>query len=188
MPALNRRDLFRLGAAGAAAAVASTQQRKDRPNILFLMTDQQRGDCIGADGNRAIKTPNLDRLAAEGARFRCAYSSTPSCTPARAALLTGLSPWHHGMVGYSRVAERYPFEKPRVLSDGFQGACHRPTPPLINARVSAIVQSMLVHRPSHLLKPNYSFCFRAPRDYAAGWGAKPSTLIRSSSFRACARS
>ena len=124
MPALNRRDLFRLGAAGAAAAAATAQQRKDRPNILFLMTDQQRGDCIGADGNRAIKTPNLDRLAAEGARFRCAYSSTPSCTPARAALLTGLSPWHHGMVGYSRVAERYPFEKPRVLRDaGYYAQC-----------------------------------------------------------------
>ncbi len=89
----------------------------DRPNILFLMADQFRGDCLGADGNRVIHTPNLDRLAAEGARFRCAYSCTPSCTPARAALLTGLGPWRNGMLGYSRVGVKYKHEKPRMLHD-----------------------------------------------------------------------
>ncbi|MCL4401798.1 MAG: arylsulfatase [Acidobacteria bacterium] len=88
-----------------------------RPNILFLMTDQHRGDCIAADGNRTIRTPNLDRLAREGARFRCAYSSTPTCTPARSALLTGLSPWHHGMLGMVGMALRYPLEKPQALRD-----------------------------------------------------------------------
>jgi arylsulfatase A-like enzyme len=100
-----------------------------RPNILLLMADQLRGDCVGADGNKDIQTPNLDRLASEGARFRCAYSSTPSCTPARAALLTGLSPWHHGMLGYGRVAEHYPVEMPRSLAQaGYYteviGKCH----------------------------------------------------------------
>jgi arylsulfatase A-like enzyme len=93
------------------------------------MADQLRGDCVGADGNKDIQTPNLDRLASEGARFRCAYSSTPSCTPARAALLTGLSPWHHGMLGYGRVAEHYPVEMPRSLAQaGYYteviGKCH----------------------------------------------------------------
>lgn len=87
------------------------------PNILLLMADQFRADCLGADGNRVIRTPNLDRLAAEGARFTRAYSSTPSCTPARSALLTGLSPWRHGMLGYGRVADRYPREMPRMLRD-----------------------------------------------------------------------
>jgi arylsulfatase A-like enzyme len=82
----------------------------------MLMSDQHRGDCLGADGNRAISTPNLDELASQGARFRHAYSSTPSCTPARAALLTGMSPWRHGMLGYGRVAERYPVEMPRLLA------------------------------------------------------------------------
>lgn len=86
-----------------------------RPNILFLMSDQHRGDCVGADGNKAIRTPNLDRIAREGVLFRCAYTSTPSCTPARAGLLTGLSPWHHGMLGYGRVADAYRNEKPRML-------------------------------------------------------------------------
>lgn len=92
-----------------------------KPNILFIMTDQQRVDVLGADGNKVIKTPNLDRLAAEGARFRCAYSSVPSCTPARATILTGLSPWNHGMLGYNQVARNYKRELPQLLSDaGYQ--------------------------------------------------------------------
>ncbi len=94
---------------------AATHQQK--PNILFLMTDQQRGDCLGCAGNSVIKTPHLDSIAKEGVFFSNAYSSTPSCTPARSAILTGLSPWHHGMIGYGRIAGKYPFELPRALRD-----------------------------------------------------------------------
>ncbi|HUT33660.1 MAG TPA: arylsulfatase [Planctomycetota bacterium] len=100
-----------------AIAAEGTKPARKRPNILFLMTDQQRGDCIGADGNRAIRTPHLDRIANEGVLFRCAYTSVPSCTPARAGLLTGLSPWRHGMLGYGRVADAYPNEKPKMLRE-----------------------------------------------------------------------
>ncbi len=99
------------------ASPVFAQTRPAPPNILFLMADQLRGDCIGADGNRVIRTPNLDRLCAEGARFRCAYSSTPSCTPARGALLTGLSPWRHGQIGYGHVALEYRREMPGMLRD-----------------------------------------------------------------------
>jgi len=85
------------------------------------MDDQHRADCLGAEGNPAAHTPVLDQLASEGARFTNAYSSTPSCTPARAALLTGMSPWNHGMLGYHRVAPAYPYEKPQALRDsGYQ--------------------------------------------------------------------
>ena len=65
------------------------------PNILFLIADQFRFDSLDP-----IRTPNLYRLGQEGATFIHHYSSTPSCTPARAAILTGRSPWRHGMLGY----------------------------------------------------------------------------------------
>jgi arylsulfatase len=116
---MTRRNLLKLSGAAAAAPAVLPQGigRRNKPNILFLMTDQQRGDCIGSDGNRAIRTPNMDRIGQEGVRFSHAYSSTPTCTPARTALLTGLSPWHHGMLGMVAMANRYPLEKPRALRD-----------------------------------------------------------------------
>ncbi len=118
---ITRRALLQAGTASVATmnmvhGGLAAEKKPPRPNILFLMADQQRGDCLGAEGNRAILTPHLDRLAAEGARFRCAYTSVPSCTPARATILTGLSPWHHGMLGYARVARRYPRELPRMIA------------------------------------------------------------------------
>ncbi len=86
------------------------------------MADQFRADCLGSEGHPVVRTPNLDRLASEGVRFRCAYTAVPSCTPARAGLLTGLSPWHHGMLGYGKVAERYANEMPRMLREaGYYG-------------------------------------------------------------------
>ena len=117
---LTRRGVLKAGLGSAAAmnmvhGSLAADAKPQRPNILFLMGDQHRGDCVGADGNAAIITPNLDRLAAEGARFRCAYTSVPSCTPARAGILTGLSPWHHGQIGYGRVAPRYKNELPRMI-------------------------------------------------------------------------
>ena len=133
---MSRREFCRLvttGSVGLAiaseCAAESQAPTTRRPNILLLMTDQHRADCIGADGNSIIKTPSYDRIAREGALFTHAYSSTPTCTPARAALLTGLSPWHHGMIGFGRIAERYPFEMPRALNDAgyytfVSGKCH----------------------------------------------------------------
>jgi arylsulfatase len=68
----------------------------ERPNVLLITTDQHRADCLGAYGNRAIRTPNLDRLAAEGVRFDRAYVANPVCTPSRASILTGRFPRAHG--------------------------------------------------------------------------------------------
>jgi arylsulfatase len=64
----------------------------ERPNILWICTDQQRWDTIRALGNDAIRTPNLDRLVAEGVAFTRAYSQCPICTPSRASFLTGKYP------------------------------------------------------------------------------------------------
>jgi len=115
---MHRRDFLRSGAALAAApAFLRGASDPSAPNILLLMADQYRADCLGASGNGFIHTPNLDRLARNGIYFRNAWSSTPTCTPARAALLTGMSPWNHGMLGYGTVAEHYPVEMPRQLRD-----------------------------------------------------------------------
>ena len=63
---------------------------KTRPNILFLLSDQQRPDTVGCYGQRLPITPHLDRLAAEGTRFEHAYTPQPVCGPARSCLQSGL--------------------------------------------------------------------------------------------------
>lgn len=68
-----------------------------RPNILLIMTDQQRWDSLGCYGQTAIRTPNLDRIAAEGVRFEACYTPNPICTPARASLMTGKHVLEHGV-------------------------------------------------------------------------------------------
>ena len=63
-----------------------------KPNILWVCTDHQRFDTIGALGNEHVRTPNLDRLVAEGVAFTQAYCQCPVCTPSRASFLTGRYP------------------------------------------------------------------------------------------------
>jgi arylsulfatase A-like enzyme len=84
-------------------------------NLLLLMTDQHRGDSLGAAGAAWVRTPNLDRLAKEGILFRRGYASIPSCIPARTSLLTGRSPWGHGLLGYVQVPE-YGIEMAKSLT------------------------------------------------------------------------
>jgi arylsulfatase A-like enzyme len=69
----------------------------DRPNILFLLTDDQGPWAAGCYGNPEIRTPNLDRLAASGTRFDNFFVATPVCSPSRATLLTGRIPSQHGV-------------------------------------------------------------------------------------------
>lgn len=71
-----------------------------QPNILFIMTDQLRGDCLGYAGHPDVKTPYLDTLASKGIIFDNAYSACPSCIASRAAIHTGMKPEHHRRVGY----------------------------------------------------------------------------------------
>ena len=66
-------------------------------NVLLITTDQQRADSIGAYGNPVCQTPNLDRLAAAGARFDACRTQNPYCQPARATILTGTYPSTHGV-------------------------------------------------------------------------------------------
>jgi len=67
-----------------------------QPNFLLIITDQHRADHLGCYGNPIVKTPNIDRLAASGARFENFYVATPICMPNRATLMTGRMPSLHG--------------------------------------------------------------------------------------------
>lgn len=91
--------------------------KADQPHIIFIITDQQRADALGCMGNDAVISPQIDKIAEQGVTFVNGYSAVPSCTPARAGLLTGMSPWKHGMLGYGKVARKYKFEMPQMLRD-----------------------------------------------------------------------
>jgi len=68
-----------------------------QPNILLLMTDQQRGDCLGIEGHPVLQTHYLDYMAATGIRFSRAYTACPVCIPTRRTLMTGKKPASHGV-------------------------------------------------------------------------------------------
>ena len=74
-----------------------TPMENRKPNILFILTDQQRRDSMRAYGNNWIKTPNLDKLAKKSFVFENAYVTQPVCTPARASIMTGLYPYATGL-------------------------------------------------------------------------------------------
>jgi choline-sulfatase len=96
---MTRKDFLRLDGLAMAPAVIGLPVRGQsggRPkNVLLLMSDQHRRDCLGIEGKGPARTPNLDNLARSGTRFGGAYCSNPVCTPSRASLLTGLYPHNH---------------------------------------------------------------------------------------------
>jgi arylsulfatase A-like enzyme len=73
-----------------------------RPNVLFILSDDQGAWAMGCSGNPDIRTPALDRLAAEGVRFADFFCTSPVCSPARASLLTGDIPSRHGVHDWIR--------------------------------------------------------------------------------------
>ena len=84
-----------------------------RPNIILLMADQMRGDCLGIAGHPDVKTPFLDSLAAGGVRYPNAFSACPTCIPARATLYTGMGQRSTGRVGYQ---DRIPWNYEHTLA------------------------------------------------------------------------
>ena len=78
-----------IGAGCIAAPGLGRGADAKQPNLLFIMTDQQRFDALSYSGNKNIKTPNMDRIAREGVWFERMYSSCPVCVPARSVILTG---------------------------------------------------------------------------------------------------
>ena len=82
---------------GRAASAGDNPKKQNRPNILFIMTDQQHAGMMSCTGNKWLKTPAMDRLAASGVRFERAFASNPVCVPSRFSLQTGLMPSAIGM-------------------------------------------------------------------------------------------
>ncbi len=118
-------------------SIADGQPQQSRPNIILIITDQQRYDTIAALGFPYAATPNLDRLVREGTTFTQCFVSAPSCAPARASLFTGYYPhttgifknadrWRHSWIerlaaaGYHCVnigkMHTYPYEPPQPRS------------------------------------------------------------------------
>ena len=95
----------------------------DRPHVLILMPDQYRADCLGCAGHPIVRTPNLDRIAAEGVRFDNAYTPSPVCQPARSSFLSGLYCHNHGQWGNHGWLPRDTDTLARRLREGYH-TCH----------------------------------------------------------------
>lgn len=95
---LSRRELLAGGGALLGASRCGPELDSAPPNVLFLFPDQMRAQAMGCMGNPDVKTPNLDRLAAEGVLFRNHFANSPVCCPARAVILTGKYAHANGMV------------------------------------------------------------------------------------------
>lgn len=78
----------------------------DRPNFVFVLVDDLRWDELGCTGHAFSRTPNIDRIAHEGARFRNAFCTTPLCSPSRANLLTGLYTHNHEILDNTNRSEQ----------------------------------------------------------------------------------
>ncbi|MHC4533895.1 MAG: sulfatase family protein [Planctomycetota bacterium] len=105
--AISRRDFMKSCAAGASVLVGSglisseaLAAKKKRPNIVLIVSDDHGLEALGCYGNKVIKTPNLDQLAAEGVRFTNAFCTTASCSASRSVILTGLYNHANGQYGH----------------------------------------------------------------------------------------
>lgn len=91
--------LLTLLTSSTALGAGEEARRAERPNVVIFFTDDQGYADLGCQGSKDIRSPNIDRLAAEGVRFTTWYSAAPVCSPSRAALLTGRSPQGAGVPG-----------------------------------------------------------------------------------------
>lgn len=112
LPVRSLRPLLRsFGLFWACVVLLNTSLRgeapPDRPNIVLIVSDDHGTDAYGAYGNPVIRTPNLDRLAAEGILFNYGFCSAPSCSPSRAVLLTGQHSHRNGTYGLTHQEHHF---------------------------------------------------------------------------------
>lgn len=112
-----------------------------RPNILWICTDQQRFDTLGCTGNCLVRTPHLDRLAAEGVLFEATFVQSPICMPSRASFLTGRYPRTTRLRQNGQTLPTDERILPRLLADdgyrcGLVGKLHlAPADPAVNETI-----------------------------------------------------
>lgn len=92
------KNRIKVSIAVGAAALPAVLAAQNRPNVIYIMTDQQSAIAMSCAGNPDVHTPNMDRLAANGVRFTNAYTAMPLSGPARAAMFTGYMPSESGML------------------------------------------------------------------------------------------
>ena len=102
---ITRRDAITLLLASAGGVVARRAKAqparplpRDAPNILLIMTDDQRYDAMSIAGNKILRTPNIDRIGLEGIRFTEFFVTNSLCAPSRATFYTGLYSHSHGVL------------------------------------------------------------------------------------------
>lgn len=116
MFAPSRRD-FLQSAVAAPFVRTAAKARSKRPNIVLFMTDDHGAWALGAYGCRQMHTPNIDALAAGGARFERAYACTPVCSPSRMTYMTGRLPSTHGVQDWLMPPDSFG-EQSRLWLDG----------------------------------------------------------------------
>lgn len=99
-------NLILLGLFGAVAYVQAQVNHSSQPNIIFILTDDQRFDSLGMTGHPVTETPHMDRLATEGVFFKNAFVTSPICGPSRANIFT--SQWERkNQIGFTSVSKNY---------------------------------------------------------------------------------
>ncbi|MEQ9289616.1 MAG: sulfatase-like hydrolase/transferase [Cyclobacteriaceae bacterium] len=91
--------------------LAGAQSSKTPPNVIFIISDQMRGDAFGAAGNANIRTPNIDKLAKNGAMFRSNFVNNPVCLPSRTSMFSGMYPSQTGILNNRHDGKWLAFEK-----------------------------------------------------------------------------
>lgn len=120
---MKRREFMAVAGAAAAHGIHTVTAHgeagpaHDKPNILVIIVDQHRADCIGAYGNREVRTPHIDALAGDGVRYENAFCTFPVCTPSRYSMFSGLYVHEHGGSS-NRTTLRADIDTyPRILRD-----------------------------------------------------------------------
>ncbi len=127
---MTRRRFMRTAALSALAtpmapkALLARRAERRRPNVIYIMTDQQRKDTLRCYGNDKALTPALDKLAAEGTLFTSCYTTQPVCSPCRSSMITGLFPNVTGVVENNIPLRPDLFSWPRAMGEKGYEVCY----------------------------------------------------------------